>query len=87
MAQVQGVTQLVDGFFEETLAEQGIVPLETVKLLAQAVYGNHGARPAHLGFSEYILQDGNIEIEVGNGEQAPVLRADRGCMRCRISEE
>jgi hypothetical protein len=68
------VAQLVDGFFKEALAEQGIIPIESVELLVQAVGGNQGARAAHLGFSENVLQDWDVEIDIGNGKETPVMR-------------
>jgi hypothetical protein len=34
VAEIQGVAQLVDRFFEQTLVKQGIIPLKPVELLA-----------------------------------------------------
>ena len=72
MAEIESVAQLVNGFFEQALAEQGIVAFEAIEFLAQAVSGNNGARPGHLGFSENVFQDGDVEIDVGHREPTPI---------------
>ncbi len=77
VAEIEGVAEFVDGFFQEALAEQGVVAVEAVELLVEAVGGDYGARASHLSFAENVLENGDVEIEVGDGEDAPVLRADQ----------
>jgi len=37
MVKMEGVAELVNGFFEQALAEQGVVAVEAIELLAQTV--------------------------------------------------
>jgi hypothetical protein len=66
----------MDAFFEEALAEQGVVAVKSVEFLAQAEGRDDGAGASHLGLAENILQDGDVEIKISNREETPVLRAD-----------
>ncbi len=66
VAQIEGMTQLMHGFLEETPAQQRKIRGKTIELLPQPVHGNHGARAAHLGFSENVFQDGDVKIDIGN---------------------
>jgi len=43
MVEIEGVADLVNGFFEQALAEQGVVAVEAVELLAQTAERNDGA--------------------------------------------
>ena len=36
---------------------------------------HYRAGPAHLRFAEDILQDRDIQIDIGDGQEAPVMRA------------
>ena len=77
VTEIESVTEFVDGFFEEAMAEQGVVAIEAVELLVEAVGGDDGAGTSHLSFAEDVFQDGDVEIEVSDGKDAPILRADQ----------
>jgi len=74
MAEIKGVTKFMNAFFEQTLAQQCVVGLEPVKLLAQAVIGNESAWAPHLRFSEHVFQNGDVQVDLGDGKQAPLFR-------------
>ena len=77
VAEIESVAQFVNGFFEEALAEEGIVAIEAVELLAQTVRGDDGAGAAHLGFAENVFQDRNVEVDIGDREKAPSVRTEK----------
>ena len=77
VTKIEGVTQLVNGFLEEALAEKGIVAVEAVELLPQAIGGDDGAGSAHLGFPENVFQDRDIEVDIGDGEETPGVWTDQ----------
>src|SRR5689334_951533 len=73
MSEIEGVSQLVNTLFQQALAEQRIIAIKAIELLAQAVRGDDGARPAQLGLAEDVFQNWNIEVEVSDGKQPPDL--------------
>ena len=77
----------MNGFFQQALAQQSIVAIETIEFLPQPECGHDRARPPDLCFAKDIFQNRDVEIHVGDGEKAPVPGRTRACMRCRISEE
>jgi hypothetical protein len=85
--EIQGVAQLVDRFFEETLIKQAVIPLKPVELLAQPVCGNDCTWAGHLRFSEDVFQNRDVEIDVGDRQHTQSCRRTSACMRRRISEE
>src|ERR1700758_1144915 len=62
----------MDGFLDQALAEQGVIPVEAVEFLAEAVERNQSTRASHLCLPENIFQDGDIEIDAGDAEKPPV---------------
>ena len=76
MMKIQGVTQFMDGFFEQSLAEQVMVAIEAVELLVQTMGGDNGATASHLGLAENVFQDGYVQVNVCHAQQAPILRAN-----------
>src|ERR1051326_2498420 len=78
VAKVERVAELVERFFEQSLALEGGVAFEAVKLLAQAMSGNYSRRAGHLRLSEDEGQNWNIEIVGSDAEQAPGIRSEVG---------
>jgi hypothetical protein len=78
MVEMEGVTEFVNGFFEQSLAEQGVVEVEAVELLAQTVERNDGAGASQLRFAENVFQDWDVKIDRGDADDPPEFRAHQG---------
>src|SRR5579864_756581 len=72
MTQLKRVPEFVDGFFQQPLTQQGVILIQTVKLLPQPECRHDCARPAHLRLAENIFKNRDIKIDLGHGEKAPV---------------
>src|SRR5579871_1133040 len=72
MMQIECVSQFVHALFQQSLPQQSGIRLKTVKLLAQSKCGDDGARPSNLCLPKYILQDGDIKIDVRDRQEPPV---------------
>jgi len=77
MPQMQSVSKLVYRFFEKSLSHQSRVIWQAVELLSQPKARDDGARSAHLRLAEYVLENRDIEINVGHCKDPPILRPDQ----------
>src|SRR5579884_1911891 len=77
MRELQRVADLVNAFFQQALAEEIAIALQSIKFLREAVRGNDSARAANLRFAENEGEDRNVEVTLGDGEQAPGFWSDQ----------
>ena len=68
MAQTEGVSEFVDRLFQQALAQQSLIPLQSIEFLPKAVRGYDRAGPAQLGFPKHILEDGDVQINIRDRE-------------------
>jgi hypothetical protein len=78
VAEIEGVAEFVDGLFDESLAEEGVVGIKSVELLPEAEDRDDGTRARELGFAENIFQDWNVEIHIRHRQKTPIARAYEG---------
>ncbi len=69
--EIDGMSDLVNGFLDEAVEQEIGVWRKSVKLLAQAMEGDDGARTSHLGFAEDKRQNGDVKIGGRDAEHAP----------------
>jgi len=72
MVETECVTQFMHAFFQETDAEKILIPIESVKLLAQAVTRYQRAWTSYLRLTENVFQNRNVEINICDREKAPM---------------
>jgi hypothetical protein len=77
MAQLKGMSQLMDALLQQALAKQILIPIQPIKFLPEPKRRNHRTRPSDLRFPKNIRQNRDIKIDLGNGEQSPGARRQR----------
>jgi hypothetical protein len=74
--QAKGVTQLVNGFFQQALLQQLGVPSQPIKFLMKTVRRHKRAGASDLCLTENVLQDGNVQVDIRYGQQSPAAVRD-----------
>ena len=72
MTQLKRVPKFMNGFFEQTLGQQGVILFQTVILLTQSEDRDDGARSAQLRLAENVFENRDIKIDLSHGEKALV---------------
>ena len=72
MGERQRVAQFVDRLFQKPFPQNRRIRGQAIKFLAQAVKGDHGARPVQLRLAKNKRQDRNVQIDSSDPENALV---------------
>lgn len=72
MTQCERMPKFMNGFLQQALPQQGVILIQTIKLLPQPKGRYHGARSTHLRLAENIFKNWDIKIDFSHREKAPV---------------
>ena len=68
------MSELMDGFFDQTLEEYVFIGWKAVELLTESMAGDNAAWSSHLRLTENKSENGNVEIQHGHAERTPSAR-------------
>jgi hypothetical protein len=64
------VTDLVQRFFQQTLAEKDSIRRKSVEFLPQPVRGHNSAGTPELGFTKHKREDRDVQVQRSDTEEA-----------------